>query len=86
MADTWDDLDEHEVTVQDEVLEKKNEFDKVFLRCIMTPEGSAMLKLLRERLVERPMYAKGDKLEDVVYRQAQADVVGMIDKCVKDAV
>jgi len=85
MVDTWGEIDVDEADVQDEVYDKKLAFDKVFLHCIATSEGSAMLELLRARLVDIKIYEQGATLEATAYRQGRADVVAMIDKCVEDA-
>jgi len=92
MVEQWDDLDtteendiEAKALVQNEDLDKKIAYDKIFLNCVATPEGELMVKTLRERLVDRVIYQRGSTLEETAYRQGQADVLAMIDSCVNSA-
>ena len=89
MADGFDELDEltdeDKLQANEDILAMKIAYDKIFLNCINTPEGNRMLEAMRERLVNVPIYVKGDTLEATSYRQGMADVVKMIDACVEDA-
>lgn len=86
MADNFDELDgDPRVQVDEDVLAMKIEYDKIFLNCMNTAEGKRMVDTLRARLVDVPIYVKGDTLEATSYRQGMADVVKMIDKCVEYA-
>ena len=86
MVDNFDELGgDTTVEVDEDILAMKIEYDKIFLNCMNTPEGKRMIDTLRARLVDVPIYVKGDTLEATSYRQGMADVVKMIDMCVEDA-
>ena len=85
MIENFTDLDDNKVHVADDILVKKNEYDKIFLNCYNTPEGKRMFDTLRERNIEVAIYNKGDSLEAVSYRQGMCDLVTQMEKCVDDA-
>lgn len=85
MADSFADLEEPSVEIDDDVMAQKIAYDKIFLSCYNTAEGKRMFDALRARVVEVPIYHKGDTLELTSYRQGMADVVLMMESCVEDA-
>lgn len=86
MVNDFNDLDSGcAVEVDEDVMQMKHEFDKIFLNCYSTPEGKRMLETLKERHVNVPMYIKGDTLEATSYRQGMSDLITNIEKAVEDA-
>ncbi len=85
MVDSFNDLEEADVDVDEDILSQKIEFDKIFLNCYNTPEGKRMIETLKERHVNTPIYLKGDTLEATSYRQGMSDLITNIYACVEDA-
>jgi len=85
MVDTFGELDDVEVDIDEDVFELKIAYDKIFLDCYNTPEGKRLFDTLRERFKEVPIYVKGDTLEATSYRQGMSDLVTMMEKAVEDA-
>ena len=85
MVDSFLDLDDTKVHVDEDILKQKNDYDKIFFNCYHTKEGKRMFDTLRERNVEVAIYKKGDSLEAVAYRQGMCDLVLMMEACVDEA-
>ncbi len=79
------DLDLDTVHVDEDVLVKKHEYDKIFFNCYHTATGKRMFDTLRSRFVEVAIYKNGDSIEDVAYRQGMCDLILMMEACVEDA-
>lgn len=43
-----------------------------------TPHGEKLIKYLKATLVDRPMYKQGLTLDEVAFRQGQADVINQL--------
>ncbi len=87
MAENFGDLDTtilEEGDVDQDILNEKLAFDKIFFNCFNTPEGKRMFETLRERHVETAIYCKGDTLEAVAYRQGMCDLILNMEACVND--
>lgn len=79
------DFDELNEKLLDDALAKKQEIDKIFLDVWNTPSGKKMFELLEERFVNRSIANVGDGIDQVFYRQGQADVVKQMRQSVEDA-
>lgn len=58
--------------------EISQEITSTFKVVFGTEHGSKCLKRLKEVFIDRPIYTKGQTLEDTSYRQGQADLIRQI--------
>ena len=56
------------------------EITSMFKVVFGTPEGAKCLTYLEKVFVDRPMYKKGQTLEETAYRQGEADLIRQIIK------
>ncbi len=56
------------------------EIHKLVVGTFETPLGKKLLSHLKDTLVDRPMYKKGLSLDEVAFREGQADVIRQIIK------
>ncbi len=61
-------------------MKSNEEVHKLVVGTFETPLGKKCLTHFKETLVNRPMYKKGLSLDEVAFREGQADVVRQIIK------
>ena len=54
------------------------EITSMFKAVFSTPHGEKCIKHLEKVFVDRPIYSYGQTLDEVAYRQGQADVIKQI--------
>ena len=81
---TLDNPDDKEQAVND-MMVKKQAFDKIFLDVFNTPAGKRMFELLSERYVAIKIAKVGENIDQIMYRQGGCDLVTQMYKCVEDA-